>query len=152
MKTPESRSGLRIARFWKTKASISMPEPAIAHAINEPRMPVATPKRAGSENTPAPTMPPTTIAVSVGRLIFAVVVESVDCTSADPAISRPFEQSPPREHHPRIRRTGVCSPVPDDPARRWQDAAREDHCGSGRFGPRQSRALGVGLVRRRHLL
>ena len=52
MKTPESRSGLRIARFWKTKASISMPAPATAQAISEPRMPVATPKRAGSENTP----------------------------------------------------------------------------------------------------
>ena len=82
MKTPESSSGLRIARFWKTKASISMPVPAIAQAISEPRMPVATPKRAGSENTPAPTMPPTTIAVSVGRLIFAVVLDSLDPTSA----------------------------------------------------------------------
>ena len=60
---------MRIARFWKTKASISMPVPAIAHAISEPRMPVATPNRAGSEKTPAPTMPPTTIAVSVGTLI-----------------------------------------------------------------------------------
>ena len=62
---------MRIARFWKTKASISMPVPATAHAISEPRMPVATPKRAGSENTPAPTIPPTTIAVSVGTLIRA---------------------------------------------------------------------------------
>ena len=65
---------MRIARFWKTKASISMPVPAIAQAISEPRMPVATPKRAGSEKTPAPTMPPTTIAVSVGTLILATVV------------------------------------------------------------------------------
>src|SRR4051812_12251301 len=71
MKTPESSSGLRIARFWKTKASISMPAPAIAQAISEPRIPVATPKRAGSEKTPAPTIPPTTIAASVGTLIFA---------------------------------------------------------------------------------
>ena len=74
MKTPESRWGLRIARFWKTKASISMPVPAIVQAIREPRIPVATPKRAGRENTPAPTMPPTTMAVSVGTLILATVV------------------------------------------------------------------------------
>ena len=74
MKTPESSSGLRIARVWKTNASISMPVPAIAHAISEPRMPVATPNLAGSEKTPAPTMPPTTIAVSVGTLIFATAV------------------------------------------------------------------------------
>src|SRR6478752_7214505 len=71
MKTPESSSGLRMARFWKTNASINIPVPATAHAINEPRIPVATPNRAGSENTPAPTMPPTTIAVSVGIDIFA---------------------------------------------------------------------------------
>lgn len=48
-----------------------MPVPAITQAISEPRIPVATPKRAGSEKTPAPTMLPTTIAVSVGTLIFA---------------------------------------------------------------------------------
>src|SRR3954454_22699442 len=72
MNTPESRSGLRIARFWKTKASINMPVPATAQAIDEPRMPVATPNRAGSEKTPAPTMEPTTIAVSVGRVSFPV--------------------------------------------------------------------------------
>ncbi len=74
MKTPESSSGLRIARVWKTNASISMPVPATAQAISEPRMPVATPNRAGSEKTPAPTMPPTTIAVSVGTLIFATAL------------------------------------------------------------------------------
>src|SRR6478735_435466 len=73
MKTPESSSGLRIARFWKTNASISMPAPATAQAISEPRIPVATPNRAGSEKTPAPTMPPTTSPVSVGTLIFPAV-------------------------------------------------------------------------------
>ena len=60
---------MRSARFWKTKASISMPAPAIAQAISDPRMPVATPKRAGSEKTPAPTMPPITMAVRVGSVI-----------------------------------------------------------------------------------
>src|SRR4029079_9842259 len=41
-----------------------------------------TPNRAGSENTPAPTIPPTTIAVSVGTVIFATVLgaDSTACT------------------------------------------------------------------------
>src|SRR4051795_3892694 len=77
MKTPESSSGLRIARFWNTNASISIPAPATAHPISDPRMPVATPNRAGRENTPAPTMPPTTSPVSVGRLIFPAVETGV---------------------------------------------------------------------------
>ena len=92
MNTPESRSGLRIARFWKTNASISMPAPATAQAISEPRMPVATPNRAGSEKTPAPTMPPTTIAVRVGRLIFrasdACVVSAVPALMSSPYVGR----------------------------------------------------------------
>src|SRR3954451_6442758 len=82
MKTPESSSGLRIARFWNTNANISMPLPATAHAINEPNRPVATPNRAGSENTPAPTMLPTTIAVSVGTLIFVTTAPAPGLTSA----------------------------------------------------------------------
>src|SRR3954470_12665518 len=85
MKTPESSSGLRIARFWNTNANISMPLPATAHAINEPSRPVATPNRRGSENTPAPTMLPTmlptTIAVSVGTLIFATTAPAPRLTS-----------------------------------------------------------------------
>ena len=85
MNTPESSSGLRIARFWKTNASISMPVPAIAQAISDPRIPVATPNRAGSENTPAPTIPPTTIAVRVGRLILAaLLVDSCVSTATPP--------------------------------------------------------------------
>src|SRR4051794_34268048 len=84
MKTPESRSGLRRARFWNTKASISIPAPATAQPISDPRMPVATPNRAGSENTPAPTMPPTTIPVRVGRLIFPGAV-ATEVSAAGPA-------------------------------------------------------------------
>src|SRR3954471_20104576 len=80
MKTPESSSGLRMARFWNTKASISIPVPATAQPISDPRMPVATPKRAGSEKTPAPTMPPTTIPVRVGTLIFSGVATAVSAT------------------------------------------------------------------------
>src|SRR3954454_20458639 len=82
MKTPESRSGLRMARLWNTKASISIPVPATAHPISDPRMPVATPKRAGSENTPAPAMLPTTSPVRVGRLIFAGVASEASATAS----------------------------------------------------------------------
>src|SRR5262245_41419620 len=84
MNTPESSSGLRIARFWKTNASISMPTPAIAQAISDPRMPVATPNRAGREKTPAPTMLPTTIPVSVGRVILATPLDVVWVSVAMP--------------------------------------------------------------------
>ena len=86
MKTPESSSGLRIARFWKTNASIEHAGAGDAHAMSEPRMPVATPNRAGSEKTPAPTMPPTTIAVSVGSVIFATAV-SPACVSVAVMVS-----------------------------------------------------------------
>src|SRR5690349_12882530 len=88
MKTPESRSGWRMARFWKTKASISIPVPAIAQAIRDPRMPVATPNRAGSENTPAPTMLPTTMPVRVGRVILPGATTAVSASEpVVPAVS-----------------------------------------------------------------
>ena len=51
-----------------------MPVPAIAHAISAPATPVSSAKRLGSEKTPAPTMEPTTIAVSVRSVIFTAVV------------------------------------------------------------------------------
>ena len=41
---------------------------------------MATPNRAGSENTPAPTMPPTTMAVSVGMVIFATPLGAASTT------------------------------------------------------------------------
>lgn len=62
-----------MARRWNTKASISMPAPAIAQPIRAPATPVSCPNRRGSENTPAPTMDPTTIAVSVATETFDVV-------------------------------------------------------------------------------
>jgi hypothetical protein len=71
---PESRSGLRMARVWKTNASISMPVPATTQAMMVPVTPVAVANRAGKENTPAPTIDPTTIAVRVGSVILAGVV------------------------------------------------------------------------------
>ena len=75
---PESSSGLRIAKVWKTKASISIPVPATIQAMIAPATPVAVANRVGSEKTPAPTIDPTTIAVSVGSVIFdgAVTVDS----------------------------------------------------------------------------
>lgn len=42
-----------------------MPVPAMAQAINAPATPVSWANRRGSENTPAPTIEPTTIIVSV---------------------------------------------------------------------------------------
>src|SRR5215467_16122646 len=63
--TPASSSGLQTARVWNTNASISIPAPAITHAIRAPNTPVARAKLRGSENTPAPTIDPTTIAISV---------------------------------------------------------------------------------------
>ena len=41
--------------------------------MSAPATPVSCANRLGSENTPAPTMEPTTMVVSVGRLSFAVV-------------------------------------------------------------------------------
>jgi hypothetical protein len=38
---PESNSGLRMAKVWKTKANISMPVPATSHAMMAPATPVA---------------------------------------------------------------------------------------------------------------
>jgi hypothetical protein len=65
---PASRSGLRVANRWKTKASISIPAPAMAHAMSAPSTPVSVPNRRGSRKTPDPIIDPTTIAVSVRRL------------------------------------------------------------------------------------
>ena len=49
-----------------------MPVPAIAQAISAPNTPVWAPNRAGSENTPAPTIEPTTIIDRVPSETFAV--------------------------------------------------------------------------------
>ncbi len=62
---PASRSGRRSESVWKTKASISMPTPAMAQAIMAPNGPVSRAKVCGSEKMPAPTIDPTTIAVRV---------------------------------------------------------------------------------------
>src|SRR4051812_13485704 len=57
---------------------MSMPAPAISHAISAPRMPVSWANRRGSEKTPAPTMDPTTMAVIVIRVSFC----TEDCCCA----------------------------------------------------------------------
>jgi hypothetical protein len=61
---------LRTASVWNTNASISIPPPATSQAINAPTTPVSWAKRRGSENTPAPTIDPTTIPVIVMRVSF----------------------------------------------------------------------------------
>ena len=63
-------SGRRSASAWNTRASMYIPVPAIIQAMTAPKGPVALAKVRGSEKMPAPTMPPTTIAVSAIRDIF----------------------------------------------------------------------------------
>ncbi len=64
---PASSSGLRRDSVWKTKASISMPVPAMHQATKAPSAPVLRPKAAGSVKMPAPTIEPTTSATSAPR-------------------------------------------------------------------------------------
>ena len=61
---PESRSGRRIDRFWKTSASINMPVPAMSHAIIAPTPPVVRAKAAGNAKMPEPIIEPTTSEIS----------------------------------------------------------------------------------------
>ncbi len=62
-----------------------MPVPAMSQAITAPSGPVALAKVRGSEKIPAPTMPPTTIAVKPQRDIFCSVAivspKIIDCFS-----------------------------------------------------------------------
>ena len=55
---PASRSGRRRDSVWKTKASISMPVPAMLQAMSAPRTPVEWPNVAGSAKMPAPIIEP----------------------------------------------------------------------------------------------
>ena len=61
---------MRSASAWNTRASMYMPVPAMHQAMMAPNGPVAAPKVRGSENMPAPTIEPTTIAVNAGRESF----------------------------------------------------------------------------------
>lgn len=67
---PASRSGLRCDKVWNTKASISMPVPAIVQAIIAPSAPVVRPNDAGRAKMPEPTIDPTTSAMSALRESF----------------------------------------------------------------------------------
>jgi hypothetical protein len=66
-----------MARVWNTNASMSMPVPAISHATSAPVTPVSWAKRRGSENTPAPTIDPTTIPAIVRKVSFTAEVSEV---------------------------------------------------------------------------
>ena len=89
MYTPLSRSGRRTASDWKTKASISIPVPAITQAISAPSTPVAVPNSPGRVKTPPPTIEPTTMPARVRTETFwtvlccPVVIASSSCSSAD---------------------------------------------------------------------
>ena len=74
---PASSSGLRRDSVWKTKASISMPVPAMHQATKAPRAPVLRPKAAGSVKMPAPTIEPTTSATKAPRESLASLMK--DC-------------------------------------------------------------------------
>jgi len=78
-----------MASDWKTSASMSMPAPAMAHAIRAPMTPVADANRRGRLNTPAPTIEPTTIAASTAKDIFGAGAAgaSVICISATRGIA-----------------------------------------------------------------
>ena len=67
-------SGLRSASAWNTRASMYMPVPAMSQAMTAPIGPVALANVRGSEKMPAPTIPPTTIAVSAVRDIFCSAI------------------------------------------------------------------------------
>src|SRR6516225_9487043 len=77
-------SGRFSARAWNTRASIYMPVPAIAHAMRAPKGPVAVANRPGRLKIPAPTIEPTTMAVSDGSGSFCSVVEETE--GADDAV------------------------------------------------------------------
>ena len=64
---PESSFGFRRDSVWKTRASISMPVPAIAQAIAAPITPVVRPKAEGNAKMPEPIIEPTTSATSSSR-------------------------------------------------------------------------------------
>ncbi|GAA3212068.1 hypothetical protein GCM10010468_31150 [Actinocorallia longicatena] len=72
-----------------------MPTPAITQAITAPNTPVAWAKFRGSENTPAPTIDPTTIAVRVGNGILRR--SSVPASSVPaPFVTGGHQGRPPR--------------------------------------------------------
>jgi hypothetical protein len=54
-----------------------MPVPAMSQAMTAPMGPVAPANVLGSENIPAPTIPPTTMAVSAVRDIFCSAIRAL---------------------------------------------------------------------------
>src|SRR6516225_7527230 len=90
-------SGRFSARAWNTRASIYMPVPAIAHAMRAPKGPVAVANRPGRLKIPAPTIEPTTMAVSDGSGSFCSVVEETE--GAEDAVEDVIFSSPSGRGH-----------------------------------------------------
>src|SRR4051812_22773645 len=111
--TPASRSGLRTARVWNTNASISMPVPAMAQAIRAPKTPAERAKLRGSENTPAPTMDPTTIAMSVVSGNFRTCAAALVSVSTEAKL-----RSSPPQGRVRRKRATTASRLPNHRLRR----------------------------------
>src|SRR5262245_23887496 len=68
-----------------------MPLPAMPHAINAPKGPVACPKLRGREKIPAPTMPPTTMAVRVKRGTFGLLSDELMPALEDDSGNAPLQ-------------------------------------------------------------
>ncbi|GAA2030509.1 hypothetical protein GCM10009819_12830 [Agromyces tropicus] len=83
---------------------MNIPSPAIPHAIAAPYTPVWLANRAGSWKTPAPTIEPTTMAVSAGRLSFELALVS--------AVDAMRVPSPVRSTPVRIVRGAAAPPAP----------------------------------------
>lgn len=113
--TPASSPGRRTASDWKTRASVSMPVPAISQATSAPSTPVSWANRPGSENTPAPTIEPTTSMVSVGSASFAAPA-SASRTAAPAAPAAPV--SPVSSVATRAAPSRPRTRPPGRPARR----------------------------------
>jgi hypothetical protein len=116
---------LEPASVWNTNASISIPVPAITQAISAPKTPVARAKLRGREKTPAPTIDPTTIAISVvsGNVrTSAGAFVSTDATRPPPVLRRAHRQKATRHHdHADIREIHTRSPVIGDSSKNADD-------------------------------
>ncbi len=80
---------MRTASAWKANASMSVPVPAMSHAVSAPATPVAWAKVLGSEKTPAPTIDPTTIADIVKMPSFTPRGGATELTVSESVIASP---------------------------------------------------------------
>src|SRR4051812_19634271 len=87
---------------------MSIPAPAMIHAMIAPSTPVSVPKRRGNRNTPDPIIEPTTIAVRVGRLTLSFDF-SVDASVA--VMDHTYQVSEPITDQRGSVLVSCCTPV-----------------------------------------